>query len=937
MTAPRRPLRVVHCPVNTAGVPWTNVQALRRRGIDASLVVFNRYTLHPEADRSLELHGGLVRRQLAQWKVLAELLPRTDLFHFTFGLTLVPQSLQFPILRAFRKRSVMHYLGSDIRGKTPEELAYGKKAGAEIVGSYDAIRWVPEATMIPPGIDLAAITPEPPSGRRRPVVVHAPSSRRRKGTDHVVEACEDLDVELRIVEGLRHDEALARYRDADIVVDQLNAGWYGLFAIECMAMGKPVVTFLHDEAARRDRGRIRPAGADRERLQRDPARPARGARRDGPVGPRRDRARLARVRRAGARPRPRHRCAGRPVCDRRSSRRRSGTPRPSFPRRPRPTCRRSSRSATPTSTRASRPTPSCPPPSAGRRRPGLRASSGASGATPLIYGIGGLVSRVIAVLLLPVYTRYLTPADYGKIETLLALTTVMGLMLRAGITSAFFRFYFDVEDDDGRLRVLRTSFWFTMGGGTLGLVLLLALADPSPTLLFGTADAANLVRAAGVALWATVNYEQMTALFRVEERSVAFVCASLANVFLTIGLTLWLVVGLEKGAIGVIVGNFSGTLIVYLALLGYRREQLGLQFDRGLLREMNRFGIPLVPTALFLWVTNFSDRFFLVKLADVSEAGLYSVGVRVASAMVLLLTAFRMAWPAFAYSINDEREARRTYAYVLTYLTVVTAWVALALTLLSPVARRAARGAAIRRVVARRRAARVRRRSRTARYIVIAIGVGRARRTQFNWVVTGAAAAVNVALNLALIPPYGMMGAAIATVAAYATMAVGMAWWSQRIYPVPYQWRRVATAAVAAVGARGDRQGARRRARGRGRPDARLPARAPRARLREPGGAAPPDAARHASGLTRSGGRARTGEAASPLQERLLQQEGVEPDDHRGDRDRDDRRRASVDQRAHERSGPCRTRGGGSGRTGSRTRAPPGSARAHERRRRRGR
>ena len=159
----RRTLRVVHCPVNTAGVPWTNVQALRRRGIDAQLVVFNRYTLHPEADRSLELHGGLLRRQVAQWKVLGELLPSTDLFHFTFGLTLVPQSLQFPILRAFRKRSVMHYLGSDIRGKTPEELAYGKKAGAEIVGSFDAIRWVPEATVIPPGIDLNAVAPAPPS------------------------------------------------------------------------------------------------------------------------------------------------------------------------------------------------------------------------------------------------------------------------------------------------------------------------------------------------------------------------------------------------------------------------------------------------------------------------------------------------------------------------------------------------------------------------------------------------------------------------------------------------------------------------------------------------------------------------------------------------------------------------------------------------------
>jgi len=81
-----------------------------------------------------------------------------------------------------------------------------------------------------------------------------------------------------------------------------------------------------------------------------------------------------------------------------------------------------------------------------------------------------------------------------------------------------------------------------------------------------------------------------------------------------------------------------------------------------------------------------------------------------------------------------------------------------------------------------------------AGYIVIAIGVGRARPTQFNWAITGAAAAVNAGLNLLLIPRYGMMGAAIATVAAYATMFGGMAWWSQRIYPVPYQWRRVATA-----------------------------------------------------------------------------------------------------------------------------------------------
>ena len=243
--------RVVHCPVNTAGIPWANVTALRRRGVDAQLVVFNRYQLHPEADWSLERRGHFARKQLTQWSALLRLLPRTDVFHFYFGLTLVPQSVQFPILRALRKKSVMHYLGSDIRGKTPSELAFGKKASAEVVGSYDAVRWVPGAEMIPPGIDVKAIDPAPPSDRARPVILHAPSSRRRKGTENVIAACEGLDADLVLVEGLHHDEAFERYREADIVVDQLNAGWYGVFAIECMALGKPVVTFLHDEAVRR--------------------------------------------------------------------------------------------------------------------------------------------------------------------------------------------------------------------------------------------------------------------------------------------------------------------------------------------------------------------------------------------------------------------------------------------------------------------------------------------------------------------------------------------------------------------------------------------------------------------------------------------------------------------------------------------------------------
>jgi glycosyltransferase involved in cell wall biosynthesis len=240
-------LRVTHCPVNVAGIPWENVEALRRKGVDARLVVFERGRLHPEADWSLERRGGLARKLATQFAAFAKLAPRTDVFHFYFGLTLVPKSVQFPLLRLLRKRSVFHYLGSDIRGKSRAELAYGKRADAEIVGSHAALEWVPEAHVIPPGLDLRPFTPVPPSDAAKPLVVHAPSNRERKGTAYVVAACEELGVELDVVEGVPHDVARERYARADIVVDQLNAGWHGVFALEAMALGKPVVTHLRPE------------------------------------------------------------------------------------------------------------------------------------------------------------------------------------------------------------------------------------------------------------------------------------------------------------------------------------------------------------------------------------------------------------------------------------------------------------------------------------------------------------------------------------------------------------------------------------------------------------------------------------------------------------------------------------------------------------------
>ena len=416
-----------------------------------------------------------------------------------------------------------------------------------------------------------------------------------------------------------------------------------------------------------------------------------------------------------------------------------------------------------------------------------------------IYGLGGIISRLLAVLLLPLYTSYLGTDGFGKIETIVALTTVLVVVLRMGISSAFFRFYFDSTDEARRTLVVRTSFWFTMAMATAGLVAGCILATPLAHLL-RLGDDPWLVRAGFVGLWAQMNYEQLTSLFRVEERPVAFVAASISNIFITVGTTVLLVVGLNKGPTGAVVGNFLGTLTVYFVLLAYRRYQLGLQFDRDLLRAMNRFGMPLVPAALALWAINFIDRFFVAVFKGQAEVGVYSLAVRISSVIVFLMVAFRLAWPAFAYSIEDESVAKRTYAFVLTYLLFICCWASLVLGLLSPW---------IVRILAPNKPAFYRASEAVgilafagaayAGYTVLAIGIGRARRTQFNWVITGAAALLNVALNFALIPPYGMMGAAISTIAAYVAMFIGMTLNAQRVWPVPYQWRRVVTLSGAAV------------------------------------------------------------------------------------------------------------------------------------------
>ena len=478
-----------------------------------------------------------------------------------------------------------------------------------------------------------------------------------------------------------------------------------------------------------------------------------------------------------------------------------------------------------------------------------------------IYGLGGILSRLLAVFLLPLYTSYLGTKGFGKIEIVTALSTVLVIVLSAGISSAFFRFYFDSKDPERRVLIVRTSFWFTMAMATVGLVLGCVLATPIAHLL-KLGDDPWLVRAGAVGLWAQMNYSQLTNLFRVEERSVQFVIASVANILITVGMTVLLVVGLHKGADGRGRRQLRRHARVYLVLLGYRRYQLGLQFDRKLLREMNRFGLPLVPSALALWAINFIDRLFVdVVQGPVGGRRLLAGRARVERDRV---PDDRLPARVARVRVLDRRRRRRE-AHLLLRAHVP------ALRLLLDLAR-ARRARAVDRAGARadracsstaptrRSGCSPSRSTAYAGYTVLAIGIGRARRTQFNWIVSGAAAALNIALNFVLIPRYGMMGAAVSTAAAYVALFAGMTINSQQVYPVPYQWRRVLTLSCVAIALDGRRLRAALAA-GRDRALPRLPAAAAAARLLPAGRAGAAAAARAAARASAPAAAAAHGEA----------------------------------------------------------------------------
>jgi O-antigen/teichoic acid export membrane protein len=297
----------------------------------------------------------------------------------------------------------------------------------------------------------------------------------------------------------------------------------------------------------------------------------------------------------------------------------------------------------------------------------------------------------------------------------------------------------------------------------------------------------------------------------VEERVRTYAIASLINVGITIVASVVLVVGLDKGPSGLLLGNYSASTIVLLGLWWTMRKRLRpRRGDRAAigaerLAALLRFGLPTVPAEASVYALSLVDRYYIFHSQSQSLAGLYSIAVKLAGAVAFIVRAFQYAWPPLAYSITDDREAARFYGLVTTYYMLVSGFVVAGLALLG-------------RWVVRLLAAPSFYDAYKALpwvalgwalyglWVVFLVIAARAKVTTRNFPAAIAGLAANVLLLVTLVPPLGIAGAGIALCGAYVVMLGVMHFLTRSLFEVAFEWRRIVhlTLVMGGIAALGD-------------------------------------------------------------------------------------------------------------------------------------
>jgi len=418
-----------------------------------------------------------------------------------------------------------------------------------------------------------------------------------------------------------------------------------------------------------------------------------------------------------------------------------------------------------------------------------------------LYGSADVASQIVNLLLTPLYVNYLSPRDYGILAVLFLFSAVAKVVFRMGLDAGFFRVYYDQGSPEARRRLAGTVTAFAAAAGTL-LFAAIALSAPLLARALLGADAAGswrLVVLAAGDVYAGVFAFVPLALLRIEDRAGTFATLIAGRNLVNTALKVALVVS-GFGVTGVLWSDLLGTLALSLALLPLLARGARPAFDGPLLREVLGFGLPKAPHGFMLQLLNLADRRILSGFRGLAAAGVYDKGYALGAGVKFALSAFEPAWQPFVYAQIGKPEAPRTLARLVSYAWLVFTGFGLAvavfgrellvaLTFTNPAFWV---GAPVVPVV-------VLAYLLHGLFLLTSIGIAIEKKTRYYPVITAAAAGTNLVANFALIPPFGMLGAAWATVVSYAVMAGLGLRFSQRVYPIAFETGRLARIGGAAL------------------------------------------------------------------------------------------------------------------------------------------
>lgn len=418
-----------------------------------------------------------------------------------------------------------------------------------------------------------------------------------------------------------------------------------------------------------------------------------------------------------------------------------------------------------------------------------------------VYGLSGVALPVVGLLTLPIFARALDQSEFGVLALAMVASFLAFALADFGFSSAALRSFYDYTDANDRERrsVVLTAFASTSCIALVIAAVGIVASGPISEVLFGRSGLQTIVVivAATVPLMTTATFLRETMRFYF--RAHAYLVSSLVGAILYGVVGILAVLVWDLGPKGVLIGILVGHGAAALYGLFVLRHELHGEFSRYELRRMLAFGLPLVPTAIALWALALVDRIMLERLANLSDVGQYEVANRVAGVLLFGVNAFLLALGPYLFSIFSEDRAleKVTRGRILTYFTFTLSVAALALTLFArevidivapdfPDSYKAVGLLSLGMLA-------------FGVSSIAMAGISLARRTVWFAVFTGVACLLNVALNFALIPPYGMVGAAFATAAGYALLAALYYWMAQRVYPTPYEPGKVLALLALAV------------------------------------------------------------------------------------------------------------------------------------------